>query len=89
MVDTSILNGKTLEELQSTETVKGASNLIEPTSDEVLAVVEKLREGVAHKDIKRTVIREEKSGAKLTLSYSQIKEIEKAWLAKIAELSEE
>jgi len=52
----------------------------------VLNVVSKLREGKSLKDIKREVIKI-KNGAKLTLSYGQIRRIERVWKKIVLEKS--
>lgn len=88
MVDTSILDTKTYDELKPVEKIESESNLIEPTDEEVLSVIDLLKQGKTPKEIKLLVIREVGT-SKLKLSYSQIKEIEDVWLNKIASLRPE
>lgn len=85
----SFLDGKKLEELQPTVTFQGAGyvgNLIDPTDEEKLQMVEMFKEGKDFLTIKRSLIRETK-GSKLTFSKSQIKEVYDEWQAKILELT--
>jgi hypothetical protein len=79
------LEGKTLKDLEETK-AGGGSNLIEPTETEIGLILAALKGGMSHSDIKKT-IRRNSNGAKLGFSFDQIKEIDAARLAKIAELT--
>lgn len=80
------LEGLELSDLQATKPAK-TSNLIEPTVEEIRAIITALKDGVSYKDIKKT-IRRDVDGAKLGFSYGQLKEIDLGRQAKIAELKE-
>jgi len=81
------LKSKTLEDLVAVKEAK-KSNLIEPTKAEVESILTALKEGKEYKEIKKTV-RRKKEGSAQGFSYGQIKEIDMARHAKIAELAPE
>jgi len=84
------LKDKTLEDLNA-EQVAPVSNLLEPTKGEIESILALLAEGKSYKEVKREVRRfkmkgEEQESAQ-GFSYGQIKEIDMARLAKVAELT--
>ena len=83
---TAVLKDKTLEDIQPVEKTGSVSNLIEPTEKEIQLIIDALKEGKSHHEIKKSIRREEK-GSKLGFSYGQIKEIELAINAKTSELT--
>ena len=88
MVDTSIINTKSLEDLTSNANPSGGSNLIAPTNDEVWAIAQLIVAGKSNKDIKSSWYRDD-NGSKLSVSYSQIDEIRKAIKKRKQELEEQ
>ena len=89
----NFLDGMTLEDLTPVVEER-ESNLIEPTDEEKLQIVELLKQGVSHKRIKKEVrrVEEDAEGKQLSakgFSFGQIKEIELVWRAKLAELRPE
>jgi hypothetical protein len=81
----NVLKDKKLEDLQTVKEVT-KSNLIEPTAAEVELILTALVEGKEYKEIKKTIRRVAEGSAK-GFSYAQIKEIDLARQAKIAELT--
>ncbi len=84
----AVLTDKTLEDLIPAETTGSVSNLLEPTKIEIQKIMDALKAGKSHKEIKQT-IRRNACGAKPGFSYGQIKEIELAIQAKVTELTPE
>lgn len=78
----TVLEGKTLSDLDKVALPKG-SNEIELDDDMISEILDLLAEGVTYGQIKNTV---KKIGTELNPSTAQIKEIDEARLAKIAEL---
>ena len=76
---------KKLDDLR-VEKPAGGSNLIEPTKKEIDLILAALKGGMSHQEIKKTIRRTE-GDAKLGFSFGQIKEIDKARIAKISELT--
>ena len=64
----------------------GGSNLIEPTKAEIESILTALKDGTSPQDIKKT-FRRTVGESKLGFSFAQIKEIDDARLAKVAELT--
>lgn len=83
----NVLSTKKLEDLKPVAP-KAVSNLIEPTEAEIGLIVDALSAGKEYKEIKKTIRREAEGSAK-GFSYGQIKEIDMARQAKIAELTPE
>jgi hypothetical protein len=81
----SALADKKLADLQTVKTESG-SNLIEPTKDEIGLILDALKDGKSHSEIKKTIRRTDGT-SKLGFSFGQIKEIDEARLAKIVELT--
>jgi len=78
-----VLKNKTLDELKPIKDAKKmGSNLIDPSDDEVMEIIEALRNNKSYKSIKKEVKR-----GMLSFSYGQIKEIELAWKNKVVELT--
>jgi len=80
------LKDKTLADLKPTKVTGSVSNLLEPTEAEIELIMDALKEGKPHKEIKKE-IRRDVGGSKLGFSYGQIKEIELAINNKISELT--
>lgn len=109
------LTGKKLNDLRSDDPTKG-SNLIEPTKDEIIAILTALKGGTSHTEIKQNIRRrvyetrqrpatrtvKDSEGKDVKeeyqedyehlvsahgFSFGQIREIDKARLAKISELT--
>lgn len=78
----TILESKTLEDLETTVSID-ASNEVDLDDDMITEILSMLASGSSYGDIKSTV---KKSGTEFNPSISQIKEIDEARLAKIAEL---
>ena len=85
------LDGKTLNDLTPLEKPKAPKEKKVMTDEEKLQVVELLRQGKGFKQIKMKVRRVKMEGDKQiyskAFSYSQFKEVENEWKAKIAELT--
>lgn len=82
---TKALEGLKLEDLKKEDSTT-ESNLIEPTEAEIKLIIAELQAGKEYKEIKKTIRREE-GISKLGFSYGQIREIDLAREAKIAELT--
>jgi hypothetical protein len=86
----TVFEGKELEDLVVVAPAKEL-NLLEPTLEEKEAILAGLVAGKSYKEIRKTVRRVEMDGEKQVsakgFSYGQIKEIDMARLAKIAELT--
>ena len=80
-----------LEDIKPVEKDNGNhSNLIELKKADVSAIVELLRQGKAHHEIKKLFTKKVKNGpvtSMLSASIGQIKEIDEMWKAKIVELT--
>lgn len=85
-----VLEDKKLEDLKAVAE-QPKTTLIEPTQEEIEAIIVLLKEGKAYNEIKKTVRRViEKDGKQISaqgFSYGQIKEIDLAREAKIVELT--
>jgi len=88
----SALKDKTLEDLKP-EATGSVSNLIEPTKGQIETIMGMLKEGKTYSEIKKTVRKITKKDGKQVsaqgFSFAQIKEIDLARKAKIAELTPE
>ena len=91
MVDTSILDNKSLDDLKPI-TEEHICHMIEPTDEEVMLIVEDLKVGKSFKEIKkarrRFIVKEDIQTSAQGFTLGQIKEIELAWKTRIIELTE-
>ena len=79
------LASKKLEDLQVVQETANTT-LLEPTKAEIETIIIALKDGISYKDIKTTIRRTVGKG-KQGFSYGQIKEIDLARQAKIAEIT--
>lgn len=84
------LTGKTLEDLKVDKPTT-ESNLLEPTKAEIELILTALKDGKSPQEIKKTIRRVEMDGENQKsakgFSFDQIKQIDKARLAKVFELT--